>query len=138
MLDFNWIFFGNQAKNFIALLSRCSNDEIFATEQIRVLIEFFWQGYFKAIINLLFLPFTVYMALFSFYVTYNSRERTNEFSLLFCLEMASIVIMGKCFMRFILLESIQLSINGWGYFKSFWNYIDVGSLILNAIYVFIR
>ena len=46
LLDFNWIFFGNQAKKFISVLSNCENDQIFATKQIKVLIEFFWQGYF--------------------------------------------------------------------------------------------
>ena len=31
LLEFNRIFFGDQAKNFLSMLSNCENDEIFAT-----------------------------------------------------------------------------------------------------------
>ena len=78
------------------------------------------------------------MVLFSIFVTYLAHENTNEMGLFYCFKMASLVLMGKYFIRFILLEAIQISIDGWDYFKSFWNFMDVGSLILNASYVSYR
>ena len=49
LLDFNWIFTGNNACKFITVLAETDNDEIFATKQVRVLIDFLWQGYFWCI-----------------------------------------------------------------------------------------
>ena len=106
LLEFNWIFIGQNAAKFVTVLSETDNDDIFATQQIRVLIEFLWQGYFKAIRDKLFIPFVGYMVSYSFYVTYLSKEHSNEFNFWFCAEMACLVICGKLGMRFLLLEAI--------------------------------
>ena len=70
LLDFNWIFTGKNAQKFIQVLATTDNDEIFATKQVRVLIDFLWQGYFWVIMEKLFMPFCLYLASFSYYVTY--------------------------------------------------------------------
>jgi hypothetical protein len=106
LLDFNWIFTGNNACKFITVLAETENDEIFATKQVRVLIDFLWQGYFKVIKDKLFLPFFFYLLSFSFYVTYLSKEHSNEFNFVFCLEYACLVFSAKFFMHFMLLEAI--------------------------------
>ena len=95
LLEFNWIFNKENAAKFITILSETDNDEIFATQQVRVLIEFLWQGYFEAITKQLFYPFIVYIVSFSYYATYLSKEHDNEFNFIFCLEMACLVIAGK-------------------------------------------
>ena len=41
-------------------------------------------------------------------------------------------------MRFLLLEAIQISILRWEYFESFWNVVDMSSLLLNATYVYLK
>ena len=42
LLDFNWIFTKQNACKFITVLAETDNDEIFATKQVRVLIDFLW------------------------------------------------------------------------------------------------
>ena len=122
----------------MSVLSNCENDQIFATKQIKALIEFFWQGYFQAITDRLFIPFAAYMLLFCFFVTYQDQDNNHEMSLFFCLEIACLVVMGKLYVRFLLMEVIQIFMDGWKYFTDFWNLIDMGSLILNAYYVCFR
>ena len=136
LLEFNWIFIGQNAAKFIAVLAETENDEIFATQQVRVLIEFLWQGYYAAIRDKLFIPFVFYMAAYSCYVTYLSKEHSNEFNALYCCEMACLVLAGKLGLRFLLLEAIQISRDRWAYFTDFWNLLDLCSLALNATYVF--
>jgi hypothetical protein len=46
LLDFNWAFIGTNAERFIEILAETDNDDIFTSSQIRVLIEFLWDGYF--------------------------------------------------------------------------------------------
>ena len=103
---------------------------------MRVLIDFLWQGYFKVIKDKLFLPFFFYLLSFSFYVTYLSKEHSNEFNFTFCLEWACLIFSAKFFMHFMLLEAIQISKDRLAYFTDFWNLMDFSSLILNALYVF--
>ena len=45
---------------------------------------------------------------------------------------------GKLFIRFLLLEAIQISILRWKYITNFWNVVDIGSLLLNATYVSLK
>lgn len=97
---------------------------------------FLWDGYFAAITKQLFYPFILYMVAFSYYVTYLSKEHNNEFNFDFCLEMACLVISGKLYLHFCILEAIQISRDKLAYFTDFWNMIDLLSLILNAVYVF--
>ena len=136
LLEFNWIFSGQNAAKFVSALAETDNDEIFATQQVRVLIEFLWVGYREAILKQLFYPFVVYMIMFSFYVTYLSKEHDNEFNTLFVLEMFCLVVAGKVGMNFLLLEIIQMSRDKLDYFTDFWNLMDLTSLILNITYVF--
>lgn len=136
LLEFNWIFSGQNAAKFVTCLSDTDNDEIFATEQVRVLIEFLWVGYKETIMKQLFYPFVVYMMSFSFYVTYLSKEHDNSFNLLFCAEMFCLVLCGKVGLNFVMLELIQIARDRLNYFKDFWNLLDLTSLILNITYVF--
>lgn len=51
ILDFNWVFIGDNTARLIKTLSETDNDEIFATSQIRVFVDFMWQGYYDAIFS---------------------------------------------------------------------------------------
>ena len=100
-----------------------------------MLVEFLWDGYFDAITKQLFYPFLLYIATFAIYVTHMYEEQTNEFTLAFCFKMACMVIMGRMFLIFAILEFIQISREGLAYFSDFWNLIDFASFTLNATYV---
>lgn len=49
--------------------------------------------------------------------------------------LASLVIFGKTFVTFTILEVIQFRGDPWGYFSDFWNILDFTSLMLCAGYV---
>lgn len=106
ILDFNWIFNGDNAEKFIKTLSDTDNDAIFATESIRVLIRFLWDGYFDVITTTLFYPFVVYFIAFCMFVTSYSVEHNNDLDFHFVMEMACLVITGKLYINFLLLEMI--------------------------------
>lgn len=50
--------------------------------------------------------------------------------------MACLVIAGMMFLKFCILEIIQISRDKFSYFTDFWNMLDLTSLILNATYVY--
>ena len=106
LLEFNWMFIEENAARFIKILSGTDNDAIFATKQIRVVIEFLWEGYFEAIKKQLFYPYVLYFTAYFYYVTYLSKENNNTLDLAFCLEITCLVIIGKLFMHFAILELI--------------------------------
>ena len=45
-LEFDWIFRGENAKNFIEYLATTSNDTIFAIDTIKIAINFLWGKFF--------------------------------------------------------------------------------------------
>jgi len=95
-----------------------------------------WQGYFDAIFSQLFLPFIFYFVSFILYTGYFSHHEENELSLKFIAEIMSLVIFGKTYITFVILELIQIKNRGFGYFFDVWNLVDIGSLVINAFYVF--
>ena len=106
ILDFNWIFVGDNSARLIKILSETDNDEIFATAQIRVFVDFMWQGYYDAILSQLFLPFVFYFVSFILYTGYFSHHEDDELSINFILEIVTLVIFGKTFITFLILEMI--------------------------------
>lgn len=81
ILDFNWVFVGDNAARLTKILAETDNDEIFATAQIRVFVDFMWQGYYSAIMDQLFIPFIFYFVSFILYTGYFSHHEENELSL---------------------------------------------------------
>ena len=69
LLDFDWIFARNNANEMIKVLAETENDEIFSQSQVRVLIEFMWESYYKAIYSTLFIPYVQYFVAFNIYAT---------------------------------------------------------------------
>ncbi len=69
-LEFDWIFYGKDSRNFIKRLSETKNDNLFTIESVRIIILFLWTKYFSRIKNFLFFPFIIYIVIFNVYVTY--------------------------------------------------------------------
>lgn len=106
ILDFNWVFIGDNAARMMEILSSTDNDEIFACAQIRVFVDFMWQGYYDAIFSQLFLPFIFYFLSFILYTGFFSHHEENELSTQFICEIVCLVIFGKTFVTFLILEMI--------------------------------
>ena len=84
----------------------------------------------------LFLPFCLYLVSFSYYVTYVRKGYQNDFTAVYCVEWASLVISAKCLIHFIMLESIQFSKERIAYFTDFWNLLDLTSMLINITYTY--
>ena len=82
------------------------------------------------------MPFIFYFSSFIAYTGYFSHQEDTELSFNFILEMICLVICGKMYMTFMILELIQLKKDGFRYFVSGWNVIDFCSLGLNAFYIY--
>ena len=78
------------------------------------------------------------MAYFGSFILYSavfSHHEEDTLSIPFILEMVSLVIFGKTFVTFLILEIIQLKNCGISYFFDMWNILDISSLVLNSVYV---
>lgn len=69
-LEFEWIFRGDFAKDFIQELANSDNDELFAIKTIKIIIQFLWDRFFWGIFKKIFMPFLIYVLVFNFYVTF--------------------------------------------------------------------
>lgn len=135
ILDFNWVFIADNSARLTKILATTDNDEIFATAQIRIFVDFMWEGYFTAIMNQLFIPFIFYFVSFVAYTGFFSHHEDDNLSIPFVLEIICLVVFGKTYMTFLILEGIQVKNCGFSYFFDVWNMIDIASLALNFLYV---
>lgn len=86
----------------------------------------------------LFLPFCLYLASFSYYVTCVQKGHQNELDFWYVVEWSSLVLSAKCLVHFIMLEAIQMSKERWSYFNDFWNLLDLTSMTLNVAYTYVE
>ena len=106
VLDFDWIFTADNAAKFVKILAETKNDEIFASAQVRVFVNFMWYGYYEAIYSSLFIPFLFYFFSFLAFATMLGENPSKELDLHYVLELACLVIFGKTFVTFLLLEVV--------------------------------
>ena len=77
-----------------------------------------------------------YFVSFILYTGYFSHHEEDELSANFILEIVTLVVFGKTFITFLILECIQIKNRGFAYILDIWNVVDIGSLILNSTYVY--
>lgn len=94
-----------------------------------------WQGYYKAIFWQLFIPYIFYFFAFICYATAFAEADKEVISVTYGLKWFCLVVWGKFFITFMLLELIQFRGDPCGYFTDFWNIIDFTSLVLCATYI---
>ena len=78
ILEFDWIFKGKTAIDFISNLAETDNDNLFAISSVKIIILFLWKKYFPRIFMIIFLPFVAYMVFFLVYVTYIFERKTDD------------------------------------------------------------
>lgn len=69
-LEFDWIFAGKSATNFIKRLANTDNDDLFAIPSIKILILFLWKKFFYKILFKIFIPFMIYFCFLLIYITH--------------------------------------------------------------------
>mmetsp|Transcript_26943 Transcript_26943/g.19397 ORF Transcript_26943/g.19397 Transcript_26943/m.19397 type:complete len:303 (+) Transcript_26943:5575-6483(+) len=94
-----------------------------------------WQGYYKAIFWQLFIPYVFYFSSFVCYATAFAENDQGVISVAYGMKWLCLIIWGKFFVTFMLLELIQFRGDPLGYFTDFWNILDFSSLVLCASYI---
>jgi len=137
-IEFDWIFQGNKAESFLKDLSESENIHIFGQDIIRDIILFQWKYFKRVIIWKLFLPYMIYFMLFCVYTTWilerqhNENESWGDFDLatVIC---GIVIIIFNVFWAYV--ESRQIIFHGFDYIFSFWNLLDMFSVIMNTTVV---
>ena len=148
-LEFDWIFRGDFAIKFISSLAESENDELFAIDTIRIMIEFLWSKFFWGIMFKIFIPFIIYTSTFIFYVTFifqthreiqeDRQYQLNHFNfnpnLWYGLDIAFLIVSAVGVAFFAVVELRQLKYGVGDYIQDFWNCLDLISLSINAAFI---
>ncbi|CAI2364011.1 unnamed protein product [Moneuplotes crassus] len=136
-IEFDWLFSNIQGPAFFKLLIQSQQIEIFSIPLIRYIIIYFW-GFFRfRIMIFLFFPFLVYFAIFLLYTTWfhkrkiEHNEGNGEGFGLAC--SISVIIILLFLIKEAYYEIRQMMYHKLNYFYSFWNIIDLCSMMLNLI-----
>lgn len=92
VVDFDWIFKEDNAKNLMILLTQQDNTKIFVQRSINIFISFMWEFYQKAIIKFVFVPYIFYMAFFVVLATKQSGSFIQELEKNHVKKMAAIAL----------------------------------------------
>lgn len=111
--------------------------DLFSLQIVRLIIRFCWSYFRQYIVIYLFIPYLTYFGLFVFYATYlHKKQAENEngtwegFGIASTLAIIVLLIFIAYFAYF---EARQIFFHKVYYFVSFWNMMDLVSLILNTI-----
>ena len=134
-IPFEWIFESEGRRNFIASLHNCDDLDIFSLQIVKILIYFLWNSWRYLVFLYLFVPYLIYFSVFVVYVTYIHKNKINSvgnYSDSFGIaEIIWIMIIFMFIIYQLLYEVTQILYNRINYFLSFWNLLDLSSLILN-------
>ena len=135
-IEFDWIFNTKDGDEFLGSLAETENLELFGIDIIRDIILFLW-SYFKIhIITKLFIPYFIYLIIYLVHVTYIIKNEHYESSGENQPYHIAAWIFGATILLFnvywIYVEITQMIFHKIGYFKSFWNLLDLTSVIMNV------
>lgn len=136
-ISFEWIFNEKEGAKFLQTLARSDTIDLFSLQIIRNIISFLWPYFRNKIIIYVFIPYLLYFSLFLIYSTYfhkrmieNNDAKWTNFGLANNL---AVIVLLVFIAYFMLIESMQIVSQKLSYFKSFWNLIDLTSLLFNLI-----
>ena len=132
-IEFDLIFNSKEGDLFFKELTTTKNTKIFEVDFIRDIILYFWTHYKKSLILFMFIPFMIYFAVFLTYTTWTMERRQEEtdgntWTIVNYVFMAVSSVFVSLFMYY---EIRQIAFHKLSYFRSFWNILDLLSLILN-------
>lgn len=137
-IEFDWVLSTSEGEEFLQQLSETENLGFFEIDVVKHIIMFQWSYFLPKIIIYLFTPFIVHFLLFVLYTTwildkkYNYYEKWNNwYTASFSMGIAILVFQ----VFFIYIEIHQLIFHKLNYFKSFWNMLDISSILLNIAVV---
>jgi hypothetical protein len=135
-IEFDWIFNKKEGVAFIKTLSQTDCIDLFSLTLIRHIIRFLWSYYKSYIFFFLFIPFCINLTIFILYATWiHKRMEDNNYGYWENFGLANsicLILMLLLNIYFGIYEVRQMLYHKMNYFLSFWNLMDLGSLILNT------
>ena len=77
-IEFDWIFSKEDGANFLKILSKSTDIELFSLRIVQLIIGFFWSYFRNAMIMWLLIPFLVYFVIFIMYATYFQKRKVEQ------------------------------------------------------------
>lgn len=136
MLPIDWIFAPCNGKtqvgfaDFVVALAQAPHESLFSTDLIETLVDHFWSRYYIAVILKCFLPFLIYMVCTLYYISnyaVTGVKKPEEFSEEMVLRYLIIILI----LYFCYFEVRCMIRDGLSYLLDVYNYIDIGTFILN-------
>ena len=136
-IEFDWIFNKTEGVQFLKTLASTDNIELFSLDLIKHIIRFCWGYYRKYIVIFLFIPYMIYITSFVLYSTWIHKEKIDRnngnwesYGLANSIMVIFLLLMISYFSYY---EIRQILFHKLSYFISFWNLVDISSLILNFV-----
>lgn len=143
-IDFDWIFEGDNAREFILLLTYKARSKIYIQKSVRVFVKLIWELYQPQIVKKIFMPYLFYMMIIMYLSVYHlggflehldhiedGSSITNERNFVVFLSIIAMCLIGF----FVNIEYSQAKQSWSDYFIDYWNYIDALSLGLNFMFL---
>ena len=124
-LDLDYDVVSPDMEKLIVCLLKQNNEEVFKTPLIRKIIQQLWNQS-RVLLRISFFVFSIYMAAFSIYLTFDEHSLPYSLALL----------LFSIFLCFI--EALQIYHLRENYFKDAWNVLDVTHPVLTIIYIIMR
>lgn len=133
---------------FMQILTETSNDAVFATQLIKLFIDYLWERFFDKILNELFLPYVYFFCSFQLLAIYFSNfhvedgeELTMFFKILSLFVYAAVFYLGFNYIKLELREMAESQkrdqeqgISKWSSILDFQNVIDYLTILLVALF----
>ena len=137
-IEFDWLLKTSEGEEFLQQLSDTDNLGFFEIDLIKQIILFQWKYFLPRIIVFLFVPFIAHFIIFVLYTTWILDKKYSNFEMWnnwyrAAFGMGIAILVFQLF--FIYIEIHQLIFHRLGYFKSFWNMLDISSILLNIAVV---
>lgn len=137
-IEFDWIFDGYPAHQFLKDLSDTDNINVYGLNIIRDIVLFLWKYFQRAIFWKLFVPYLVYFFIFCFYTTWLLERQFKEdkdhgaFDVTVW-TLGAVILCFNIFWAYV--ETRQMLLHKLEYFTYFWNLLDLFSVIMNSTVV---
>ena len=138
-IEFDWIFNTKEGEDFLGNLADTENIKLFGVDIIKDVILLQWSYFKMHIVGKLLLPYLLYFIIFLVHVTYVIKnehyEPSNETKPYHVTAwvLGSIILIFNVYWAYV--EFTQMIFHKIGYFKSFWNLLDLSSVIMNTAVV---
>jgi len=138
-MEFDWIFNKKEGVGFLRTLILADCIDLFSILLVQKIVKFYWSYMRKYIIGFLLVPYVFYFILFIAYATYFHKKKIDgseidkkNFATISVIAIAFLIIFIIYYSFF---EIRQMWFQKLKYFWSFWNLLNMSSLVINLLIV---